>query len=412
MREGIPILSENKALYPTGGSMETVVEDIKFRFRYSGLRDACLDAYKTKLDLLNKLGFGFEADNPRLKIEVGTKEDQLLARLREYPRGHFYNLHSMFHELMAANNIRTLVLDANNNIVMPTGTAVRLSVFTKYCQDPSGNPYFDWQAINAFNLGSGLYLTIHPVDFANCSNKEDGITLWHSCFSPDGEYAGSLYAYINSPDTIMVMKGSPDSMVGRMWLHILYNDSGRAAGYCLMRSYGADFSHSELWAIQATLSAALQLDLRCVDSCDIVTNNEVNSHQSYHVSSTDSACYVYFDPISKVYLGRDFDKELHLTIERPFDIYGDEMDCCDGNEFRRSEDDDDSITICEHCHEGYNTDNEGTYLEDYERDVCDYCLNHYYSYINDTYVDENDVEDAYTIDSGGNVTTMSLEFGH
>jgi hypothetical protein len=366
---------------------------------HSGLRVACLDAYKTKLDQLNKQGFSFEEDNPRLLIEVGTKEDQLMARLREYPSLCNYQLHAIFQELMEANNIRTLVLDDNNNIILPNGNSVRLSVFTKYCKDTNGTPFFDWQAINSFNLGNWLYLTIHPVDFANCSNQEDGITSWHSCFAHDGLYAGSPYAYINSPGTIMVMKGTPNNMAGRMWLHILYNDDGLAVGYCIMKAYGANFSYLELDSIRSAMSKVFNMNLVKVDVCDISTNNEMNSNQIFNVSSTDNDCYVFFDPISHVYIGRDFDEELHLYIRNPFDIYGDDIDCCDGDEFRNLCDGDtNSYCDCYHCNESFvSYSDQGTYLENYDRDVCNNCLDDLYTEIGDNYIWHEDVVTVYEV---------------
>jgi len=385
--------------------MEVMVNALKTRFRNQGLQDACLEAYKSKLGILNALGFNFAADNPRILIETNSKEEQLLQRLDEYPYQKGFSLSNIFWIMMEINGIRSLKLDANNNIVMPSGLSIRLSVFTKYCRDTDGTPYFNWQEINSFNIGCGLYLTIHPVDFANCSNHEDGITSWSSCFSPHGDYAASPYAYINSPYTIMVMKGNPDRIQGRMWLHLLQDPTGnKIAGYCLMRSYGASFTEEERERIQLTICRLMDLHLEETDSCSIVTNNEISAEQTFEVSSHQDDFYVYFDPIVRAYVSDTFIKnteaELSLHIQHPFDSYGDDIYSC--NEFHDQDDEDnDAYCDCYHCDEAFNYEaGDGRYLDNYNRNVCNGCLDEYYTLIGDDYIWHENVVDVYEVSPG------------
>lgn len=397
--------------------METVVAELKSRFVNHGLRSACQAAYQRKQRLLQQLGLDFTGDNPRILIEASSKEEQLWERLKEYPDRQGYCLSAMFGNLLEINGISRLRLDQNNNIVMPSGLAIRLSVFTKHCQDSTSIPYFDWQDISSFNLGSGLYLTIHPVDFANCSNQKEGITSWISCFSPCGIYAGAPYACINSPHTLMVMKGKPDKMQGRMWLHLLTEpEGGKPVVYALMCAYGACFTDEERERIRLTLSEYLHCKFVATESCRIVTNNEISTQQKYNIRTNVGHFYVYFDPIERVYLAEGFtlqpDQDLSLSIGQPFDEYGEATVSC--REF--SEQDgyaDDNLSYCTHCDAAYSDeDGEGRWLDNYDRCVCSGCLDALYAEIGDNYIWQDDVVEVFEVNYMGDPETCSEAESH
>lgn len=376
--------------------MEAMVRDLDDVIEETGLIQACINATVDKINFLNSIGFNFSIENARMGFPVTGKENILLAQLNRIPY-HIEEPIRIFRQLLIANGIRDLKLDENNNIIMPNGSSLRLSVFTKYCQNSCGEPIFDWQAINSINLGEEMFLSIHPADFANCSNKGGGYTSWGSCFSPEGAYCGSPYAYINSPTTLMAVKGTPKKINARMWIHLLkssYRDN-TIIGFCRMKAYGANFTEEEIEIITEAISKAINKPLVVMDYdyLKIVTNNEVNAEQSYIVETTDNDEYTYLDPIKRAWAIEGTTKA-YLSIEQPFNKYGNTAHNCEKEVFDDYEEEE--LSECHHCQNDYR-DDEMSYLERYERMVCGNCLDECYFRIDGEWIHTDNAENLYLI---------------
>ncbi|MDP8269439.1 MAG: hypothetical protein P9L97_11995 [Candidatus Tenebribacter davisii] len=318
----------------------------------------CVEFYHQKRKSFRWL---FEGKD-RIKLSISDEEaiDFFFTYNQQF-QSLFYGISEFFHQMNSQMPSQEIKLAIFKNRIQYDKNEYKFTKFYNRFVKTESDPEVDFQAFYDKLKTAEVVLSIHPMDFLRASENSS----FSSCLSLDSCHHTSTTAYLRDSITIMAYTTDGSKKLGRQWIYF-------DGYYVVLGNIYGSISRPLQEKIRKLIEEKYAKHLGIANKWVISrgkTIEEENLCNCGHGSNDHGEYAVYFDQevnsaIRHKEKTHGFDN-LDLEFEEGMDRYGD--DTSSGYL---------GLTYCSCCNDAI--EGESTYTEDGE--VCDYCLNNYYSY--------------------------------
>jgi len=326
---------------------------------YENYATRCLEFYHQKRKIFRWLFAGKD----RIKLSISDEEavNFFFSHNQQF-QSLFYKTSEFLHQMNSQMPSQEIKLAIFKNKIMHDKNLYKFTKFYNRFVKTESDPEVDFQSFYDKLKTAECVLSINPMDFLGASENSS----FSSCLSIDSCHHTSTTAYLRDDITIMTYTTDGSKKLGRQFI---YFDNY----FIILGNIYGSISRPLQEKIRKLVEKKYAKYLGVPNKWVISQNKTIEEDHLYncgHGSSDDHNEHsVYFDQqvcaaIRHKENTKDF-SDLGLEFEEGLDRYGD--DTSSGYL---------GLTYCSCCNDAI--EGESTYTEDGE--VCDYCLNNYFTY--------------------------------